>query len=909
MGVDIFTASGTWTAPSGVTSCTVECWAGGGTGGASGLGRGGGSGGYYCKSTITVVAGNSYSVTVGNAGGDSYFADGSQVYACGGLSPGFVSECTPVGDVIYAGGSGGGGSGKGNIGGGGGGSGPSDLGAGNAGSANSGTSGGAGGATKAGSDSTHDGGAGGGGGTYSSPANGTNGTIPSGGGGGAATGGTAGTGARGQVVITYSGSSAFTCTPVGSLLLTGLATTPILYAASGKLTANGVQVNRTTGTYINNTGALLFKGLSVNRTTVLFYPSGKLLANGIALQRTAGTYGASGKLWTIAGESDSSSQTNAYSHESSGGVGNVTNPSGGEPYLTGIYDNLGGATGTVVSPANSDNIQVSGLFSDVGGALGGVTAPDGGSAQQGFAFDGSGLIGGHTPLGGFGGDSGSDAFMEGASGGGGDDVVITSTETFTPCCAVPPRTIQPCCNCTSTVWDWWQITEVDAFTEAHCEGEGGLGGSYSYDLTLGCAWNTTSELTILGPRLNYTPPPYGYCGGWISYPYAIGGTDPHPSSHTGCCYLDLGGTQCQKNVGWVLACEPPTSSVYTPPLTAWVSPECVECGGAGGWCDPENLIEWGSLEDCEAENGVGNCHCCEGEIQQQFATSALCASFGCTSCTEIIVTPHNYVPPFPAAWYLSYFGPCGCNLTYISTTSDHPLYGFYEPVEGLDVTDPCGTYYYQHWGALDATGPFDCSTGGRFVLMNFVQPVYNGFTGCFTSDIPICNQLTNIWMGRDPVCAEQCNGYNFAPCHPGCVHGGLYATVEPLKSLRQLPTNGMWISPDDNANMLCCTSESSDMPPHGMGMTYGLNTLPPFTPSVNLMFKFATWQGEFLHIGARHWVINFPPLRFDLVKQDDRYTITNGYTQMTYTCQVILDADPLILHCLIDGTLMEINGQ
>ena len=106
---DTFTASTTWTAPTGVTSVTAEVWGGGGGGGGQNLatdGGGGGGGGAYSKQTaITVVPGNSYTVTVGAAGaggtsgcgttgGDSSFVNISTVLAKGGVG-GCNSTGTP----------------------------------------------------------------------------------------------------------------------------------------------------------------------------------------------------------------------------------------------------------------------------------------------------------------------------------------------------------------------------------------------------------------------------------------------------------------------------------------------------------------------------------------------------------------------------------------------------------------------------------------------------------------------------------------------------------------------------------------------------------------------------------------------------------------------------------------------
>lgn len=104
-----FNASGTWTAPAGVTSVTVEAWGGGGAGGGQNLGSdggGGGGGGAYSKVvSLPVTPGNNYTVTVGaggigvsggngGAGGDSYFLNTSTVLAKGGAG-GLRSTGTP----------------------------------------------------------------------------------------------------------------------------------------------------------------------------------------------------------------------------------------------------------------------------------------------------------------------------------------------------------------------------------------------------------------------------------------------------------------------------------------------------------------------------------------------------------------------------------------------------------------------------------------------------------------------------------------------------------------------------------------------------------------------------------------------------------------------------------------------
>lgn len=125
-----FTSSGTFTVPAGITTITVECWGGGGAGGGntsnSVFGGGGGAGGAYAKKSISVIPGNSYTVTVGGirtggnaAGGNgnpSWFGTAATVYAEGGAggaapnggtaSGGVGSAAASIGDIVYAGGNG-----------------------------------------------------------------------------------------------------------------------------------------------------------------------------------------------------------------------------------------------------------------------------------------------------------------------------------------------------------------------------------------------------------------------------------------------------------------------------------------------------------------------------------------------------------------------------------------------------------------------------------------------------------------------------------------------------------------------------------------------------------------------------------------------------------------------------------
>lgn len=214
-----FTANGNWTAPTGVTSVTVEAWGGGGAGGGvttnAGAGvsykGGGGAGGQYAVRTLTVIPGNVYAVAVGaggtgstgngTVGAISTFSTNSVVASggAGGLSyensgtAGTGSTAGGVGDTVYAGGNGsnGGASATGGSGGGGAGSGGSG---GNA----SGNTAGTGTAT----------GGGNGRAGRTTTGNGQGGATNGGGGSGgyainSNTDRTGGAGARGQVSITY----------------------------------------------------------------------------------------------------------------------------------------------------------------------------------------------------------------------------------------------------------------------------------------------------------------------------------------------------------------------------------------------------------------------------------------------------------------------------------------------------------------------------------------------------------------------------------------------------------------------------------------------------------------------------------------------------------------------------------
>ena len=96
--IQIYSTSGTFTVPAGVTSIQVEAWGGGGAGGGAtknSSGGGGGAGGGYVKNTaFTVVPGTIYTINVGTgglgttgsggAGGASWFQSSTTIKAVGG---------------------------------------------------------------------------------------------------------------------------------------------------------------------------------------------------------------------------------------------------------------------------------------------------------------------------------------------------------------------------------------------------------------------------------------------------------------------------------------------------------------------------------------------------------------------------------------------------------------------------------------------------------------------------------------------------------------------------------------------------------------------------------------------------------------------------------------------------------
>ena len=89
------TASQTWVVPSGVSKILIEMWGGGG----AGLDEGGGSGAYVALLFDNLVAGNSFTVTVGKGGVDKPDVISFFTYGKSGTSSSVV---TPSNGTFYA---------------------------------------------------------------------------------------------------------------------------------------------------------------------------------------------------------------------------------------------------------------------------------------------------------------------------------------------------------------------------------------------------------------------------------------------------------------------------------------------------------------------------------------------------------------------------------------------------------------------------------------------------------------------------------------------------------------------------------------------------------------------------------------------------------------------------------------
>ena len=241
-GLTITNVSSTsWICPANVTSIQVECWGGGGSGGSaiktssgSAFG-GGGAGGSYAKQTsVPVIPGNNYNLSVGAggatlllpdltnaAGGDSSFGAGTITYCLAkGGAGGQTIINTTSGSRIGLGGTGSTNGNSGNLNNAGG-SGFSGQGSSpnNANTNSGGGGGGSGGPSSSGNSATSylgalavTGGGAGGAGKALSIGNGNNGLFPGGGGGGARGSSTnvqasGGSGAAGQVILTVNALS------------------------------------------------------------------------------------------------------------------------------------------------------------------------------------------------------------------------------------------------------------------------------------------------------------------------------------------------------------------------------------------------------------------------------------------------------------------------------------------------------------------------------------------------------------------------------------------------------------------------------------------------------------------------------------------------------------------------------
>jgi hypothetical protein len=243
-----------WTAPAGVTSVQVQCWAEGGTGGTSvhgsHSGGGGGGGEFAQETTVAVTPGSTYAFTVGagGTGTNTVFTGNSQTVTAhaGGNSAGQGAGTAGTGSTNtthFDGGAAAAGSGGSSVSGGGGGGSAGVSGAGGAASGATGGTAGAGG-----------GAAGGAGGT--ALVAGSGGTVPGSGGGGGGSGGSinhgGGGGAAGQIVLTYTATTSRS----GTAALSG----------SGTLTATGALAGTAA---LSGTGTLGWSGSRILKATVL----------------------------------------------------------------------------------------------------------------------------------------------------------------------------------------------------------------------------------------------------------------------------------------------------------------------------------------------------------------------------------------------------------------------------------------------------------------------------------------------------------------------------------------------------------------------------------------------------------------------------------------------------------------
>jgi len=260
-----FSSSGTFVAPAGVTSVTVECWGAGGAGGMNNddfSNGGGGGGGAYRKTTnVSVVAGTSYTITVG-AGGVPSVNNGN----AGNTSAILATTVTAnggKGGTNGQPGQGGAGGAAGTLKGGDGADGL-NLNYGGGGGASGGTGAAGISAANANGASAVTGGGAGGNGAGISGGNGSFGGFPGGGGGGGRSSSTGvfysgGNGGNGQVKISW------TC-PTYSITSVSVSPTPVCSGSTTAVTLNSSPAGLPVGIYTVTYNAGLSTGLATAMT-------------------------------------------------------------------------------------------------------------------------------------------------------------------------------------------------------------------------------------------------------------------------------------------------------------------------------------------------------------------------------------------------------------------------------------------------------------------------------------------------------------------------------------------------------------------------------------------------------------------------------------------------------------------
>lgn len=465
-----YTTAGTftWIAPAGVSSISVECWAGGGGGGGGG-GDGGGGGEYAAELSNTCTPGNSYTVVVGaggtfnNNGNNSSFTGtgATTVTANKGLTGSVNPGAGGTGSTNSTHHDGGAGASNGTTGGGGGGGSGGTASTGNAGTAGSGSSGGAGAVAVTG------GGPGGNGGNNgvvgSAPASG-----PGGGGGGGGGGQNGGSGFAGQVVITWTMDSPATITKATTGTWTWTAPAGVISVRAECWGSGGGGAGSTNsvrggaagggGEYAAEPSAVVTPGNSYTFTVGAAGTAGAVAGDGgaggsstfAANAVTVTANGGSGGVHTgtpgAAGGTGSTNTThfnggaggNAVAASSAGGGGG-----GGSGGTNSVGNNGGNASGTSAGAAAT---AVTG--GGVGGAGGNGTGPTTGSAPAsgpGGGGGGGGVIAATTKAGGAGFDGQLTLTFEVPAG-------TVTTVPFTP---LPPAWLPGLPSALSGVFKTW----------------------------------------------------------------------------------------------------------------------------------------------------------------------------------------------------------------------------------------------------------------------------------------------------------------------------------------------------------------------------------------------------------------------------------------------------------------------